>query len=476
MQARWRLLVAGVILTALPGSALAQPAGLERELERTGDAERQARDRLDEVRDREGSAREVLEQIRTELDDARAELDAQRAELAAAEAASQAAEQALTDARARRAAARRGLADAEVALAAAEAELDVKRGRLELRVRAAFKYGNVSLAEVFTGVRDYADLVSSTTFVAHVLDGDRLLVEEFTEQLEQVEGIRAAAQALRREADREAELAGVAARELADALARIEVAAAEQARVTRLIAAREAEQVDALEALRDDREAIEGHLAGLQAESSRIERQLAAIAREQAAEAARQEAARQEQRRRAEAAEQARREAEQEAAEACDADPGCEEPEPVPEPGPEPEEPAAATSGAWLRPVGGHVTSPFGPRWGRNHNGVDLAGAVGTPVLAARGGTVVHVVNACHPTSSWGCGGGFGNYVTVAHDGGYATIYAHLSTVTVGLGASIAAGQQVGAVGNSGNSYGPHLHFEVRIAGVPHNPCGFISC
>jgi murein DD-endopeptidase MepM/ murein hydrolase activator NlpD len=110
------------------------------------------------------------------------------------------------------------------------------------------------------------------------------------------------------------------------------------------------------------------------------------------------------------------------------------------------------------------------------HNGVDIGAPVGNRVVASRGGTVVHVTSGCHPTSSQGCGGGFGNYVTVSHSGGMATVYAHLSSVSVGVGQSVSAGQSVGAVGNSGNSTGPHLHFEVRQGGSPRNPCSYISC
>jgi len=88
----------------------------------------------------------------------------------------------------------------------------------------------------------------------------------------------------------------------------------------------------------------------------------------------------------------------------------------------------------------------------------------------------VTAVQSCHPTSSWGCGGGFGNYVTVVHADGLATIYAHLSSTAVVVGQQVGAGQAIGAVGNSGNSYGPHLHLEVRLAGVPQSPCGYIPC
>jgi murein DD-endopeptidase MepM/ murein hydrolase activator NlpD len=101
---------------------------------------------------------------------------------------------------------------------------------------------------------------------------------------------------------------------------------------------------------------------------------------------------------------------------------------------------------------------------------------VGTTVVASRGGTVVGVTSSCHPTSSFGCGGGFGNHVVISHDGGMGTVSAHLSSVSVGVGQQVGAGQPIGAVGNSGNSYGAHLHFEVREAGTPRDPCGYIAC
>ena len=89
---------------------------------------------------------------------------------------------------------------------------------------------------------------------------------------------------------------------------------------------------------------------------------------------------------------------------------------------------------------------------------------------------MVNAVGSCHPTNSWTCGGGFGNYVVIAHADGFATVYAHQSTIAVGTGQQVSEGQAVGAVGNSGRSYGPHLHFELYDGGVRKNPCSYISC
>ena len=430
-----RLLVVVLVLAVLPGVAGAQTGDLQDRLaDREAERERVER-RLDEARAVEGDARARLAAADRALEATEAELAALEGELAAAE-------EALVAARERAQAARLRLAEVNEALEETEAELAEKRGRLEARIRAAFKYGHVSFAEAFVGVRDISDFINSSTYVGHVLSGDRELVDAVEGLLRSVEDQRVEAQRLRAESEREAEEADRAARE-------VEEAAAQQQRLVEQVASQRAEREDALEALREDRRAIEGHLAGLEAESRRIPAQLAEIARQQ--EEARLAAER--------AAQEARERAEAEGEE-FDED----------------AEPAVGGLETWIRPVPGHVTSPFGPRWGRMHNGVDLAGDVGTPVVASQPGIVVYVTTGCHPTSSWGCGGGFGNYVTVVHAEGMATIYAHLSSVAVGVGQEVAGGATVGAVGNSGNSYGPHLHFETRLEGVPQNPCNYISC
>jgi murein DD-endopeptidase MepM/ murein hydrolase activator NlpD len=117
-------------------------------------------------------------------------------------------------------------------------------------------------------------------------------------------------------------------------------------------------------------------------------------------------------------------------------------------------------------PTGGVVTSYFGPRWGRMHEGVDISGSTGQQVYAAEAGQVVQV-NA-------GYGGGYGNYIVIYHGGGLSTLYAHLSGIVVGNGQVVSRGQLIGYVGSTGYSFGPHLHFEVRVNGTPKNPLGYI--
>lgn len=127
---------------------------------------------------------------------------------------------------------------------------------------------------------------------------------------------------------------------------------------------------------------------------------------------------------------------------------------------------------AW--PVPGYgINSPYGMRGGRMHYGVDMAAPRGTGVLAAEDGFVSTVVSGCQEGDRW-CGGGFGNYVVITHPGGIDTLYAHLSAISVSEGQRVSRGQTIGAVGNTGNSTGPHLHFEVRHNGQRVNPTPYL--
>lgn len=120
-----------------------------------------------------------------------------------------------------------------------------------------------------------------------------------------------------------------------------------------------------------------------------------------------------------------------------------------------------ATSGYYMKPAVGVVTSPYGSRKGGFHYGIDLRGARGDSVVAAASGTVVKVVSGC-VEGKISCGGRYGNYIVIEHANGTRTFYAHLSKVNVSVGKSVKQGQKIGAVGNTGHSTGPHLHFEIE--------------
>jgi murein DD-endopeptidase MepM/ murein hydrolase activator NlpD len=133
--------------------------------------------------------------------------------------------------------------------------------------------------------------------------------------------------------------------------------------------------------------------------------------------------------------------------------------------------------GAWVRPTAGSLTSGFGPRWGSQHAGVDLAGPRNTAVYAAAAGTVLTA--AC--TSAY-CDrdgnldlGGYGNLVELDHGAGLTSRYAHLSGYTVTPGQQVTAGALLGFQGSTGNSTGVHLHFEVRFDGAPVDPVPWLA-
>lgn len=122
-------------------------------------------------------------------------------------------------------------------------------------------------------------------------------------------------------------------------------------------------------------------------------------------------------------------------------------------------------TGKFINPTVGRFTSPFGPRWGRFHYGIDIANSVGTDIKAADGGIVTRA----------GSAGSYGNLIIIDHQNGTSTRYAHLSRIDVKVGQAVEQGQSIAKMGNTGRSTGSHLHFEVRVGGVAQNPLNYVK-
>lgn len=131
---------------------------------------------------------------------------------------------------------------------------------------------------------------------------------------------------------------------------------------------------------------------------------------------------------------------------------------------------SAHGSGQFTWPCYGEITSPFGwrvhPIWGTEifHAGIDIGADYGQPIVAADSGTVIYA----------GWMGGYGNAVMIDHGGGLVTLYGHNSSLTVGVGENVSKGQTIALAGSTGNSTGPHCHFEVRIHGEVTSPLNYL--
>ncbi|MBE7011856.1 MAG: M23 family metallopeptidase [Ruminococcaceae bacterium] len=119
----------------------------------------------------------------------------------------------------------------------------------------------------------------------------------------------------------------------------------------------------------------------------------------------------------------------------------------------------------FINPASGYLSSQYGRRWGRNHNGIDIAGSHGSAIKASSAGTVTY--------SGWMSG--YGYYVVINHGNGYETAYGHNSSLLVSVGQYVSQGQTIAKMGNTGRSTGTHLHFEVKKNGVFQNPLNYVS-
>jgi murein DD-endopeptidase MepM/ murein hydrolase activator NlpD len=306
----------------------------------------------------------------------------------------------------------------QVELDQAVAQLDVAKQRL-VKMRAHLKRALVSLRDrlvaiyetgtpdvlsVIVGANGYDDLIDRTEYLNRIRGNDEAIIGRVRELRDQV---KRTVTRLRTAKDRiEAARDAIASEEQALATTR----AAVQERQGALVDAR-ATRVAALKKIEGTEEDLDGDVAAIQAE-------LAAQLGESAS-------------------------------------------------APLPAGPIRYGSGQFIWPVDGPVVSGFGMRWGRMHEGIDIAVPAGTPIRAAASGSVVLLQSEAES-------GGYGNFTCLDHGGGLQTCYAHQSSFAVGSGQSVAQGDVIGYSGCTGHCFGDHLHFEVRIGGAPTDPLGYL--
>lgn len=331
-------------------------------------------------------------------------------------------------------------------LARAQTKVAERRAVIRRRLRAIYIGGEARSLSAFLGSRSAGDLASRAYLLERIARRDRAMYEDLR---------RWTIYSRRRKAQGDA------------SVTRLRGLTAEQAQRQRELQGAKTAKQDLLARLADRRNEVEGAIAQFEEDERQIANAIAAYeARVRAIAAARRvRIARQKAEAQRLRAEHARRVREaKRKGRAAPPPPRVQAPER--DEGPDPDRPP----GRFGRPTGGRITSGFGSRMHpilhtrRMHSGVDFGGGYGAPVSAVADGTVIAATTL----------GGYGQVVIVDHGGGVSTVYGHLSAFAVGAGQTVRRGQRLGAIGSTGLSTGPHLHFEVHVRGRKVNPMGYL--
>lgn len=363
---------------------------------------RETEQELEDARRRLDRTQEQVGAAQSELGAVDRQLVTLREELHRRETELARAREQLAEARQRADAATRRLREVTRQLQDTRSRLAQRRNLLRDRAADVYKHGgSLGLTEAVLGAQGPGELSRQLYFVNVVMETDQQVIEEVTEDLGRISRLQAQADSLRDERAAEAQ-------RVAQARNRIESATREQRRLVREVREERDRREGLLRRLRGDRAAHEELVAELEAESERLAEELAASRWQ----------------------------------------------------------PGHPGAGAFVWPTEGRVTSGYGmrrdPVFGtpRMHQGIDIAGHLGQPIVAAAPGQVY----------SAGWRGGYGLATVVDHGGGTFTLYAHQSRLVAAPGDVVEAGQKIGEVGSTGHSTGPHLHFEVRVDGAPQDP------
>lgn len=302
----------------------------------------------------------------------------------------------------------------------AQKHLAQRQGVLSTRIRDIYMHGQLNYLDVVIGAKDFNDFSNRVELLKRIVDSDMDLIGSIKTERDKINEQKAV---LEQERQKQVELK------------------AESAKKKEEVEKRKAEQQAILNKAENDKSTAEQAYNELQASSQEIGNMLRARAAARAAAAA--------------------------PAPSADSSSGGSSDggggggyalQPV------------SGSGAMMWPVNGVITSPFGyrnhPIFGRSilHSGIDIGVDYGTPVQAADGGVVVEA----------GWIGGYGYAVVIDHGNGLSTLYGHNSSLNVSSGQSVSKGQVIAYAGSTGNSTGPHVHFEVRANGDPVDPSAYL--
>lgn len=351
-------------------------------------------------------------------------------------------------------------------------EIDDQLNALCERLSLIYMAGSASNLEILLGAKDFGDFIDKVELVKTLSAYDKQMIDELNKK---IDGIETDKKKMEDSKSKLEETEDNLKKDIADLNKLVE---SNKAALSELTAKSEQAKA-ALDAAKTQTSELEAeHLAEIAAEQAAARSQTLTPEQQEAAKRAAAEAQKQEAQRRQQQEQQQQEQQQQggETSGGSSSGGGSSGGEVTPTP----------VSGGYTWPCPGfyYLSSLWNEdRTTYNHGAIDIAGGDiwGAAVVAADGGTVVDTCTYCthnYPkamTDNCGCGGGYGNYVKIDHGNGKVTIYAHLTTVAVSPGQTLSKGQVLGYVGTTGQSTGPHLHFECRLNGVRYNPMDELS-
>lgn len=345
--------------------------------------------------------------------------------------------------------AKANISELDASITAQQKEIDDNVELFKQRLCAMYIAGNDNLASVVVGTSSFYDMLSRVEMVNRIASYDEELINSILADIDKMEQSKKTLQTekltLEMKVDEQEKRKAEKAEEMDVLYDKMQKTQAEIDRIAR-------EQ----ETLELDKEELQQYIAELDAEEADIQAEIARKAAEAQA-----------------AYEEQQRLLAQQAAQNSGYSDDYYQPPYVPAP--------SASGFAWPAPGFCYISSGYGYRWGTTHRGIDVgdAGIHGGAACASKAGTVIAVNNSCPhdyaKNSSCGCGGGYGNYVIISHDGTYSTLYGHLASAAVSVGQYVNQGDVIGYIGSTGWSTGAHLHFEVRVNGSACDPLGYVS-